>query len=61
MARQRLTQLRGTLLTKKELVTSLTSELRIAFVRAATKLYLRDVMDHIMLMVQRLDVSHFQT
>jgi Mg2+ and Co2+ transporter CorA len=57
VARHYLTQVRGSLLSKREILSVLCSYVRtITFVEAGTKVYLRDVMDHIELMIQRLDV-----
>lgn len=61
VARQRLTQLRGSLLSKREILSTLSSSVRNSlFVENATKIYFRDVMDHVVLMIQRLDVSEIE-
>lgn len=58
VARQRLTQLRGSLLSKREILSTLASTVRTSvFIKETTKIYFRDVMDHVVLMIQRLDVN----
>jgi len=59
VARQRLTKLRGSLLSKREIVATLSSQIRTSiFVSENTKIYFRDVMDHIVLMIQRLEMAN---
>jgi len=59
VARQRLTQLRGSLLSKREILSTLASTVRTSvFIKETTKIYFRDVMDHVVLMIQRLDMAN---
>jgi len=58
VARQNLTQIRGSLLCKREILNTLSSTVKTsAFIEPTTKIYLRDVMDHIVLMIERLDMA----
>jgi len=58
-ARQQLTHLRGSLLSKREILTILCSPVKMTlFVDPSTKIYLRDVLDHIVMMIQKLDMTN---
>jgi Mg2+ and Co2+ transporter CorA len=56
IARKAIMELRTSLLNKREIVTTLSGEVPILFFKNSTKTYLRDVQDHIALLLQKLEV-----
>lgn len=57
IARKTITELRTTLLSKKEIILSLIGETPINFVSVQMRAYLRDVHDHVILLQQKLELA----